>query len=194
MLKGWYVMRLLNMFEQAPRDESYEEKGPKLSVWINSNTKYSPFPHPLYYPGVAPIDDLAGIVLQSLTIALANCYEQTSLAPLEAYKRLHKLGDAESEFSELVDWVRNGASSQTGAPVPLADRAGSSDQSFEERQTRCVSWLTQELTKFKANVATVEAKDDFRSYPVTWEIRAEVISALSDLISSISRIRPQDSL
>jgi len=194
MLRGWYVMRLLNMFEQAPRDESYEEKGPKLSVWINPNAKYSPFPYPLYYPGVAPIDDLAGIVLQSMTISLVNCYEQTSLAPLDAYKRLHKLGDADSEFSELADWVRNGTSSQAGAPVPLPDRAGSSDQTFEERQSRCVSWLTQELTKFKANVAAVEAKDDFRSYPVTWEIRAEVISALSDLISSISRIKPQDAL
>jgi len=194
MLKGWYVMRLLNMFEQSPRDESYEEKGPKLGVWINPNTKYSSFPYPLYYPGVAPIDDLAGIVLQSLTIALVNCYEQTSLAPLEPYKRLHKLGDADSEFSELADWVRNGTSSQSGAPVPMPDRAGSADQTFEERQARCVYWLSQELEKFKANVAKIENQDDFRSYPVTWEIRAEVIAALSELISSISSIKPQESL
>jgi hypothetical protein len=194
MLKGWYVMRLLNMFEQAPRDESYEEKGPKLSVWVNSNTKYTPFPYPLYYPGIAPIDDLAGIVLQSLTIAMVNCYEQTSLAPLDAYKRLGKLGDADSEFSELAEWVRNGTSLQSGAPLPLAERAGSSDQSFEERQSRCVTWLSQELAKFQANVAAVEANDDFRSYPVTWEIRAEVIEALSELISSISSIKPPVSL
>jgi hypothetical protein len=194
MVKGWYVMRLLNMFEQAPRDESYEEKGPRVSIWINSNLKYADFPYPLFYPGVAPVSDLPGIIMESLTIALVNCYEETSLLPLEAYKRLHKLGDADTEFSELADWVRTGKVTQAGAPLPLADRAGSPEQSFEERQKRCVDWLQNELNSFKANIEKIESKDDVRSYPVTWEIRSDVVRALSGLITSINNIQPEESL
>jgi hypothetical protein len=194
MVKGWYVMRLLNMFEQSPKDDSYEEKGPKVGIWVSPNAKYAEFPHPLYYPGVAPVGDLPGIIMESLTIALVNCFEQTSLRPLEAYKRLHKLGDADTEFSELADWVRTGKVTQTGAPIPLSDRAGTPDLPFEERQKRCVDWLQKELDAFKANIAKVESKDDVRSYPVTWEIRSDVIRAISGLITSINNIQPEESL
>jgi hypothetical protein len=194
MVKGWYVMRLLNMFEQAPKDESYEEKGPKVSIWVNPSTKYSEFPYPLYYPGVAPVSDLPGIIMESMTIAMVNCFEQTSLRPLEAYKRLFKLGDADTEFSELADWVRTGKVTQAGAPMPLADRAGTPDQPFEERQLRCVDWLQKELDAFKANLVKIEGQDDVRSYPVTWEIRSDVIRAISGLITSIKNIQPEESL
>jgi hypothetical protein len=194
MVKGWYVMRLLNMFEQAAKDESYEEKGPKVSIWVNPSTKYSQFPYPLYYPGVAPVADLPGIIMESMTIAMVNCFEQTSLRPLEAYKRLFKLGDADTEFSELADWVRTGKVTQAGAPLPLADRAGTPDQPFEERQLRCVDWLQKELDAFKANLVKIESQDDVRSYPVTWEIRSDVIRAISGLITSIKNIQPEESL
>ena len=132
--------------------------------------------------------------MESLTIAMVNCFEQTSLRPLDSYKRLFKLGDADTEFSELADWVRTGKVTQAGAPVPLADRAGTPDQPFEERQMRCVEWLQKELDAFKANLVKVESKDDVRSYPVTWEIRSDVIRALSSLITSINNIQPEESL
>lgn len=194
MVRGWYVMRLLNMFEQAAKDESYEEKGPRVSIWVDTSTGYADFPYPLYYPGVAPVGDLPGIIMESLTIALVNCYEQTSLKPLAPYKRLFKLGDADSEFSELADWVRTGKVTQQGAPTPTADRAGTSSQSFDERQKLCVDWLSKELESFKANMAKAESKDDVRSYPVTWEIKVEVIRGMETLITTINNIQPEESL
>lgn len=194
MVRGWYVMRLLNMFEQSPKDESYEDKGPKISIWIDSSTGYAEFPYPLYYPGVAPVGDLPGIVMESLTIAMVNCYQQTSLKPLAPYKRLFKLGDADSEFSELADWVRGGAVTQAGAPMPAADRAGTVDQPFEVRQKLCVDWLNKELASFKSHMEKAEAKDDVRSYPVTWEIKNEVIRGMETLITAINNIQPEEAL
>jgi hypothetical protein len=194
MLKGWYVMRLLNMFEQASRDESYDQKGPKLAIWVNPSLKYVSFPYPLYFPGVAPVGDLPGIVLQSLTIALVNCYQETSLLPLEAYKRLIELGDNDAEFSELAEWIRSGKVVKSGAPIPLTERAGSPDQSLSERQNKCTDWLQSELNSFRDNVVKIEKKDDFRSYPVTWEVRSEIVSALTDLLSFVNNIQPEESL
>jgi hypothetical protein len=199
MLRGWYVMRLLNMFEQA-KDQSYGEKGPKISIWVSPSTGYRSFPYPLYYPEIAPDDDLAGVVIQSLTIAMVNCYEETSLAPLEPYKRLHELGHTSKELSELENWVRTGVISGVNAPVPLPDRAGSSEQSLAERQSACVAWLTNELESFKQEIKSVEDEAEkvrelqgFKSYSVSWEIRSEIIEALSELISSIVAIKPEKS-
>jgi hypothetical protein len=194
MVKGWYVMRLLNMFEQSPRDESYDQKGPKLGIWVNSSLKYVQFPYPLYFPGIAPVGDLPGIVLQSLTIALVNCYQETSLLPLEPYKRLLELGDSDSEGSELSEWIRNGSVTKSGAPSPQIERAGSPADGHSERQRKCTDWLEAELAMFKENLKAIEKQDDFRSYPVTWEIRAEITSALTDLIRSVSNTRAQESL
>ena len=187
-------MRLLNMFEQAAKDESYEEKGPRVSIWVDTSTGYADFPYPLYYPGIAPVGDLPGIIMESLTIALVNCYEQTSLKPLAPYKRLFKLGDADSEFSELADWVRIGKVTQQGAPTPTEDRAGSTNQSFDDRQKLCVDWLSKELESFRINMAKAESKDDVRSYPVTWEIKTEVIRGMETLITTINNIQPEESL
>jgi hypothetical protein len=188
MVRGWYVMRLLNLFVESPKDDSYEEKGPQIGILDRDGLRRSDFPYPLYYPGLAKSSDYPGIVMESLTIALVNCFEQTSLRPLDAYKRLYKLGEADTELSELAEWVKTGRVTEDGAPVPLAERAGTKDQSFEERQTRCIDWLSQELQKFESNIEKIEKRDDIRSYPVTWEIRSNVKRAISELITKIKSI------
>jgi hypothetical protein len=194
MLKGWYVMRLLNMFQIEEKNESYEEKGPKVSIWVNSNLTYSSFPYPLFSSEIAKVGDLPAVVLESLTAALANCYEETTLLPLEPYKRLFSLGDVDSESSVLVDWVRSGKLSQ-GAPTPVSDRAGTVEQSFEERRETCLLWIKNEIEQFRdKNISSMRENDDFRKFPLVWEIREQVIDALSEIGLSIGKITTEDTL
>jgi hypothetical protein len=44
------------------------------------------------------------------------------------------------------------------------------------------------------NMAKAESKDDVRSYPVTWEIKTEVIRGMETLITTINNIQPEESL
>lgn len=191
MLQGWYVMRLLNMFEMEPKDAAFEEKGPKLNIWIDPGTQMTNFPYPLYYPGIAPVSDLPGIVIESLVIAMANCYEVGSLKPLQPYQRLLKLGSLDGELKE---WIANGKSTQPGAPRPLADRAGTPEMSFEERQARCIDFLQKELDAFSKTMSSQEEFGDVRDYPVSWEIREAIERAISEVIRSIKTSQPEATL
>jgi hypothetical protein len=195
MLRGWYVARLLNQVTQTKDDISYDEMGPKVSVWVDPGNKEVNFPYPLMYPDIAQVSDMPGIVMESLIVAMSNCYTEHSLRPLMPYHRLLKLGGAANQLDrELAEWIANGKLVLPGTPAVDEKRCGSAAMSMEERQARCVAYLEDELGKFTRQMDGLDKFEDPRTYPVSWEIRADISKAIHDLISGIKAVEKEDEL
>jgi hypothetical protein len=195
MLRGWYVARLLNQISQDKDEVSFDEMGPKVSVWVDPGNKYVNFPYPLMYADIAPVPDMPGIVMESLIVAMSNCYTERSLKPLSPYHRILKLGGASHQLDrELSEWVADGKLLLAGTPAVDEKRCGSSTMSMEDRQAKCVAFLEDELKKFTERMNALDKFEDPRTYPVSWEIRADIDKALHDLISGIKSVAKEERL
>jgi hypothetical protein len=195
MLRGWYVARLLNQLNLEKDDIAYDEMGPKVSVWVDPGSKYVAFPYPLMYPDLAQVSDMPGIMLGSLSVAMANCYTEHSLRPLTPYQRLLKLGGASNQLDrELQEWVVNGKLILAGTPDVNPDRCGSSAMTMADRQAKCVAFLEKEQASLQAVFEGLDKFADPRTYPVSWEIRDDLTKALRDLTSAIKSVIKEDEL
>ena len=195
ILRGWYVFRLLNQFKLERDEVTFDAQGPKVLAWVDAATGYAEFPYPLMTPKQAPVADMPGIILESLTVALVNCFTEKSLKPLLPYQRLMKLGGKTNEVDrELQEWIANGKKLSDAAPDIDLKRAGSSTDTFEMRRDTCIQFLEEEKNKFLKSMEELKDPLDVRAYPVSWEIRAEIIKALEDVVSSIRTIQVEDGL
>jgi hypothetical protein len=187
------VARLLNQVSLDKDEVSYDQMGPKVSVWVDPGNKYVSFPYPLMYPDIAQVADMPGIIMESLIITLSNCYTEKSLKPLMPYHRLLKLGGATNQIDrELNEWVAEGKLLLTGTPAVDENRSGSSTMSMQDRKTKCVAFLEEELKKFTVKMDGLDKFEDPRTYPVSWEIREDIIKAMHDVISGIKAVAAED--
>jgi hypothetical protein len=196
MLRGWYVAKLFGQLkDDSVHDLAYESLGPKVGVWVDGRKQFAFFPYPLLYANIAPITDWPGIVLESLSVAIVNCYVETSLSPLDPYQRLLKLGGLSGQANtELKAWINRGVSQGDQAPMIMAERAGLTSDSPESRKEKCIAYLEMELEKFNGQMSKAERKGNFRNYPVSWEIRNEIRKAIEDVITSIRDIEAEETL
>jgi hypothetical protein len=195
MLRGWYVARLLNQITQEKDEISYDEMGPKVSIWVDPGNKYVNFPYPLMYPDIAPVADMPGIIMESLIVSMSNCYTEHSLRPLMPYHRLLKLGGASNQLDrELSEWISNGKLLLAGTPAVDEKRCGSATMSMEDRQAKCVAFLEDELKKFSERMDGLDKFEDPRTYPISWEIRTDIIKVMHDLITSIKAVAKEEVL
>jgi len=192
MVTGWYVAKLFSLIKQEKDDPSFDEKGPRLSLWTDGGKKFVGFPYPLYFPQIAPTPDYPGIVMESLSIALVNCYSEGSLDPLLPYKRLAHLGDIQGRDGTLQHWVRKGAKKDSDAPTVKSEWAGPADSEPAQRKVACVEFFTKQLAEFDGYMDRQNPHGDVRAYPVSWELRAEIRHSLNELISLIPSIEEND--
>ncbi len=192
MLTGWYVAKLFGYIKQDKDDPSFDEKGPRLSLWIDGGKKHVGFPYPLYFPNVAPTPDYPGIVMESLSIALVNCYSEGSLDPLLPYKKLAQMGDIQARDGVLQHWVRKGEKKDRDAPAVKEDWAGSSANDASQRKQMCVEFFKKQLVEFDSYIERQDPHGDVRAYPVSWELRVEIRNSLNDLIKLIPTIEEGD--
>ena len=189
MVRGWFVAKTL---EYLDVDKSDSMRGPLLKIWSGPKNDWVEFPHPLLYPGSTPPHDYLGVVLESLSVAMAMCNAVGSLDPLKPYHRLIELGGSENEVCEdLAKWIQLGER-DSKAPKQNSARAGSSDDSIEIRREKAAGYIDQEKAKFITEVVNIDEHGDPRTYPVTWEVRDDVIAALGNLIVGIEKIRTAD--
>lgn len=194
MLRGWFIARLLNLFEHDKSDSSFKEKGPRLSVWTSPSSGWTDFPYPLHAAAIATnVDDFPAIVLDSLIVAMANCHSTSSLKPLEPYQRLMDLGGVRGPSEDLQSWILEGRIPQ-GAPMPKADRAGTPEMSSQERQDACAAYLEDLLKRFREKMNGLDAHADSRTYPIAWEIRGDIEAALDAGIRMVRSIEPEEEL
>jgi hypothetical protein len=192
MLRGWYVARLLNQLKSDNSSANYEEVGPDVSIWVDGGSNYVSFPYPLMNANLTPVSDMPGVILDSLTVALANCYSEHSLRPLAPYQRLLKLGGSENQVDrELAEWIVSGKHVGQGTQDT---RGGSASDTFEIRREKSISYLEGELSKFQKSLSDLDEFSDPRSYPVSWEIRNEIAKAIQDVINGIRSAAPEETL
>ena len=192
MLTGWHFARALNLLNLDMGDRAaFNEKGPKLSIWIDGGLNYVDFPHPMFSEKPATMQDYPATVLQSLKVALLNCYAAGSLKPLEPYKKLEQLGQGSSGTdvaAELADWVQS-ARLEQGQPHPEASRAGSPSDTPGTRSELIASFLKEELEAFLTEMADLDKFAASSTYPLIWEIRREVEASYKEAIRIVTSIK-----
>lgn len=195
MLRGWHVARLLNLFENDVKNASYTDKGPKVSVWVDPTKTWKPFPYPLHSSHIARnVDDYPAIVLDSLIVALANCYSSGSLEPLDPYKRLMSLGGGnQDQWPDLENWILSGVVAQ-GSPVPKPERAGSVSDTPQVRKDISIAYVTEMAEKFEQRMQSLDPHVDPRTYPIVWEIRDELAASFNDVLAAIRNVEASDDL
>lgn len=198
MIRGWYVAKMLNL-DSTPN--SKHRYSPAYEIWDvqPGRNSYVQFPNPLYYSGsrIDPLEEPAAI-LDSLSIALVDCSNQRSLAPLRPYHVLLDLGGLDIQASHplqtptpsevLRNWLSRGMYSDSDlAPVPTIAIAGSPEMTSLERCDLAIKYFEQEKERFRKTIVDTGAGKEHPEY--VWQIRREVESALSNLILMVEYIR-----
>lgn len=192
MLRGWHVARLLNLLKEdrGASTAELQAKGVKLSLWVDGGQQYADFPFPLFSALPAKLIDYPAVVMQSLKVALLNCYALSSLTPLAPYKHLEHLGQdgVGSDIApELSNWIQFGTL-DPGQPEPDSSRAGGRSDSPEIRKARALEFLQKELESFLDQMAKLDKYASSRTYPLVWEIRTELEQSFKEAIGIIGSI------
>lgn len=186
ILRGWYVARVLGQLDQEMGEANL---GPHIKVWSPKEAGFDSFPYPLMYGGVVEAENYPGAVLKSLSIALVMCNSEGSLAPLDSYKRLIELGEIRSgQTSELLNWILTGKLSGNSVRLPNPERAGSSDQSMEDRRAVVVNYLEELSAEFRDDVENLDYQRDARNTTLTWEIKHEARRAINEVLEAAQTV------
>ncbi len=193
MLKGWFVARMLGYLWVENDGEAARELGPKINIWSGATNGWTHFPFPLC--SIDPLKSIVNapaVILDSLVIAMAECSGTGNTQPLEPYKQLLALGGGDGHVSFLTDWVVEGKT-PLGAPLPPGEHGGTPEMSYEERRMICGDYLSSLLENFRSKMRALDgASSD--SYPLVWEIRHEVESALESCRRAVAEIEPEERL
>ncbi|MFT4229596.1 MAG: hypothetical protein QM602_04830, partial [Microbacterium sp.] len=189
MIRGWYVAKALSRLGVDPH---HGERGPRLTVWDAASRQWVEFPHPLLNARNALPHDFPGVVMQSLTIALALCNVSGTLDPLTAYRALAALGGEQGGPSEpLTQWLQRGEVTK-GAPAPDPLRAGPATGDLAQRQQALRAYLTSQLAQFEEQIVAQDDHVSVYDYPVSWELREQIVGALRGLTSAVMATRSDD--
>jgi hypothetical protein len=167
-----------------------------LSLWIDGGENHVDFPYPLFSESTAKLIDYPAVILQSLKVALLNCYAASSLSPLSPYRKLELLGQdgvGTDVAPEVSNWLQYGSLEQ-GQPTPMPERAGTAQDSFESRKSLAIAFLEGELASFKASMAELDKFADSRTYPLVWEVREDLEQSLIESVKLIRNLRGGSSL
>jgi hypothetical protein len=185
ILRGWYVARVLGQLDQENNEANL---GPHIKIWSPKEAGFDSFPYPLMHGEVVEAENYPGAILQSLSIALVMCNSEGSLAPLDAYKRLMYLGDVKSgQNSELLKWILDGKLTGNSVRTPNPSRAGTSEQSLEERRTAVVNHLQELSDELRDDVENLDYQRDSRNTTITWEIKHELRQALNEVLEAANK-------
>lgn len=159
-------------------------RGPKISIFDREQRKNVDFPHPLLglkSESIVSNPDLLPAILESLGLAMAQCDQVSTLAPLEPYWEMMRLGE---EFQDVLEnWIRRGETS-VGAPVPVAAIAGTASGTFDERKNAILTTL-QKSQEFLTNICIADERKDPWDITRTTEIRPLTDMAFTTLINHV---------
>jgi hypothetical protein len=188
IVRGWYVSNLLNLVTET-KDRTFVFN-PKLSIFDVDRTKefneYKELPYPLVFRGTRiPKEDYLAAILNSVSVAFAECSNRGNLDPFRPYQILMEVGGREESGQELpqsdqlYDWIfqNEDYKAQPDAPKPVESVAGPVSGSTQERAAYCVKYFELELQTFKDTVLP-----GINHKFVIWHAREEVIKALETLI------------
>lgn len=175
MLRGWYSALLAGMIEV---DKSDSDLGPRISIHDKSGKELD-FPHPLLYTGKLHEIDHVAAVIESSIISIVLCAAEGTIKPLAAYGRLRELGGTEDALSEEIEHlIKNGRE--------VSD--GSDEFAVAQRREKVLDWIDRVIGDFDMSLGKSVASKGVYEYPVVWEIRDDIHSALRALRSLVADV------
>jgi hypothetical protein len=182
LIRGWFVAELLGQM----RTEFDREVGPRIEIWC-ADQAWKSFPVPLLSrsPGLPRPSrkgenfEYLAAVLKSMSLALLDVYQSASIDPLAPYHRLLDLGgDVQNEIGDWIDYAK------PSAPNPES-AAGTGDMSADERQQAVTSRIVAIREQWQAHIDEFRGLSgtDVRRIPASFEISADVIAALDELLA-----------
>jgi hypothetical protein len=208
MVAGWYVARLTGMLRHPGEHHMsaaaiYDER----SGWVS-------FPEPLltlrrFWHGDAL--DCLPAVLETMSIALAECYDSPDLRPLHPYRLLREMYDdtdgapsvqeGPAARRRLSAWIQTGKSA--GGDVPSERYAGPADGTARQRHAAMLKGLTQsrsdigfrylapgERGALGGGTYSEPHVDGIDRIPLFHEIAADCYQALGRLVHIIESVDP----
>ena len=190
MIRGWYVAKALSRLEV---DNQHGERGPKLGVWDEASRRVAYFPHPLLSARNAAPHDFPGVVMQSLTVALALCNSEGSLEPLAAYRAIAALGGDQGASSSALDRLDPARHRCKGCAAAEAGSGGN-----RRGRSRPASADVARASRSRGSVIPRRSGGPDHSvsgddYPVELGLREHILrKALQELTSAVMATRSAD--
>ena len=192
MIRGWFTAKLI-------RQLHLDERG--VRIWVPNEAgpggSYREFPKPLLTTDSIAEPELLPAVLESVLLAMVEVSTSASLEPMAPYRRLRDLGrsgrgggyEAYVEpAAELRAWIESGGApgGEPGPPVgPAADADGGSLQERRKSAEHRFERLHQNYTRY---FGEVEERADVLDVPASFDLRFDVLAALTDLRRAVSHV------
>ena len=183
MVRGWFTAKLI---KQLQLDES------GVRIWVPNQAgpggSYRDFPKPLLATDSIAEPELLPAVLESVLLAMVDVSTSASLEPMAPYARLRDLGRSGrgggfeaylQPSGELRAWIETG-----GGPVADADAGGSLQERRKTAEHR-FDRLHQNYTRY---FGEVDERTDVLEVPASYDLRFDVLAALTDLRRAVSHI------
>lgn len=176
MIKGWITLTFTDLRRNPDSDKA---RGPKVSVYNVESEKWQDFPHPLLNTIEKPDTyDYLPAVLLSISIALMEVNNSSSISPLQPYHALLLAGGDETE-NILRKYIFG---EQIASDVPV------DSETPEARKEILVKALGEEIDIISAMVEEEEAIDVPYSKPQSYELSPLWLSALKEIQDLTERI------
>ena len=188
MVRGWFTANLLGQVRTAGSGAT--------SIFMPSGTNapgtWAEFPYPFLGEMHAEHERLPAI-LKSSMLAMLNANTQRTLAPLDPYARLRRLGSSGAAGAvdnydvlndELANWLLDGRL-PTGAPVPRQDVAGALDSTAEQRARAIVARLEKQWTAYRGLFDKTDSRSDEFDVLRAWELRDDYRNAFNAMVRAI---------
>ncbi len=183
MIRGWFTARLIKHLE-------LDERG--VRIWVPDHSGpggcYRDFPRPLLATDTIADPELLPAVLESVLLAMVEVNTRASLEPMAPYSRLRDLGRSgrgggyESYLqpsAELLAWIGDGR-----GPV----RDPEAGESLEERRKTAEHRFDRLHANYTRYFAEVERRTDVMDVPASYDLRFDVLAALSDLRRAVTHV------
>lgn len=182
---GWFLADSLNLLR---RSSPQPNLGMLVEIWDSKYSQWVAFPYPLLGVGVNPEEiELLPAILQSVALALVDVNSQGSLAPLEAYGVLRRIGEDHSRI--LSEWVHHAKlPGGPDGPTPRETVAGSVHGASEDRKVALQTILEQTRDYLSNMSPGPDPKAAPFETPAMWEIRDQAVAGLSELGRSLNNL------
>ena len=178
-LRGWFVARLLELVS-VEQDQPVRVIGDE-GTWLQ-------FPTPLLGPPVRQMDQMAGALLETASLALLDTSPN---GPMAAYGRLIELGSTFGDDqgqgslpSVLAAWIISGERPKN-SPTASIELSNPGDPA--SRREYAIEWCIKFINHFDGLADAQSLKDaDLLRAPRSWELRVDIEAALKALESVVA--------
>ena len=175
MIRGWFVAGTLQHLELTETDAKIF-----VPAEVGTGGNLFAFPSPTLRNIELNGPEGLAVILESIVLALVDINTKESLDPIKAYTRLADLGgtsgsagDDDLRSGELRRWILDGVNTKPGVTASSADQ--------ETRRENALLRFSQLETQYNAYFAKVANRAEMIEFPVSFDLRHQIIAALGDL-------------